>query len=72
MPYGLIRIGMLIRSIEWALFLHTPLGDSGILFYVSAQPIFHSYHMQEFFVLKVGGGIGIRGRWAMGFLVQYG
>ena len=74
-------IGMFIRSIERALhqcFFHIqyvlytaypPLGDWGTLFYLSAQSIFHSYHMQVFFVLKVGGGIGIRGRWAKGFMV---
>ena len=75
-------IGMFIRSIERALhqcFFHIqyvlytvypPLGDWGTLFYLSAQSIFHSYHMQVFFVLKVGGGIGIRGRWTKGFMVH--
>ena len=46
-----------------------PLGDWSILFYLSAQAIFHSYNMQVFFVLKVGGRIGIRGRWTKGFMV---
>ena len=49
--------------------LSPPLGYWGILFYLSAQPIFHSYHMQVFFVLKFGGGIAIRGRWTKGFMV---
>ena len=76
-------IGMFIRSIERALHqcffqiqyvlytVYPPLGDWGTLFYLSAQSIFHSYHdhMQVFFVLKVGGGIGIRGRWTKGFMV---
>ena len=46
-----------------------PLADWGILSYLSAQAIFHSYHMEVFFVLKVGGRIGIRGRWTKGFMV---
>ena len=74
-------IGMFIKSIERALhqcFFHIqyvlctaypPLGDWGTLLYLSAQSIFHSYHMQVFFVLKFGGGIGIRGSWAKGFMV---
>jgi hypothetical protein len=48
--------------------VYPPLGDWGTLFYLSAQSIFHSYHMQVFFVLKVGGGLvlegdGQRGLW---------
>ena len=63
-------IGMFIRSIERA--LHQCFFTYNMyctLFYLSAQSIFHSYHMQVFFVLKVGGGIGIRGRWTKGFMV---
>ena len=48
---------------------YPPLDDWGTLFYLSAQSIFHSYHMQVFFVLKDGGGIGISGRWKKGFMV---
>ena len=63
-------IASMFFHIQYVLYtVYPPLGDWGTLFFLSAQSIFHSYHMQVFFVLKVGGGIGIRWRWTNGFMV---